>query len=198
MLTYARADPAADVRPHAVEIGEGGVISLIATTPRGPLPLDVRLRGGFNVENVLCAVAVAEVLELPHDGRARGDRGGTGRARPVRAGRRGPAVHGARRLRAHARRARERAALGARDHRRAADLRVRVRRRPRPRQAPAHGRGRRAAWPTRRSSRPTTRAARIRRRSSPRSRPASTWTSSSTGEPRSSGPSRRPAPATSS
>ena len=33
---------------------------------RGPVPLDVRLRGGFNVSNVLCAVALAELLELPH------------------------------------------------------------------------------------------------------------------------------------
>jgi UDP-N-acetylmuramoyl-L-alanyl-D-glutamate--2,6-diaminopimelate ligase len=67
VLTYTRArDADADVRPHAVEIGAGGAIALIATTPRGPLPLDVRLRGGFNVENVLCAVALAELLELPH------------------------------------------------------------------------------------------------------------------------------------
>ncbi len=67
VLTYARASDAdADVRPHAAEIGAGGAIALIATTPRGPLPLDVRLRGGFNVENVLCAVALAELLELPH------------------------------------------------------------------------------------------------------------------------------------
>jgi UDP-N-acetylmuramoyl-L-alanyl-D-glutamate--2,6-diaminopimelate ligase len=67
VLTYARAsDSDADVRPHAVEIGAGGAIALIATTPRGPLPLDVRLRGGFNVENVLCAVTLAELLELPH------------------------------------------------------------------------------------------------------------------------------------
>jgi UDP-N-acetylmuramoyl-L-alanyl-D-glutamate--2,6-diaminopimelate ligase len=67
VLTYARtADADADVRPHAVEVSSGGAIALIATTPRGPLPLDVRLRGGFNVENVLCAVALAELLELPH------------------------------------------------------------------------------------------------------------------------------------
>jgi UDP-N-acetylmuramoyl-L-alanyl-D-glutamate--2,6-diaminopimelate ligase len=66
VLTYTRAGEDADVRPHAVEIGAGGVISLIASTPRGALPLDVRLRGGFNVENVLAAVAVAELLALPH------------------------------------------------------------------------------------------------------------------------------------
>ncbi len=67
VLTYARApDADADVRPYAVEIGAGGAIGLIVSTPRGPLPLDVRLRGGFNIENVLCAVALAELLELPH------------------------------------------------------------------------------------------------------------------------------------
>jgi UDP-N-acetylmuramoyl-L-alanyl-D-glutamate--2,6-diaminopimelate ligase len=67
VLTYARAsEAAADVRPYAVEIGAGGTIGLIVSTPRGPLPLDVRLRGGFNVENVLCAVALAELLGLPH------------------------------------------------------------------------------------------------------------------------------------
>jgi UDP-N-acetylmuramoyl-L-alanyl-D-glutamate--2,6-diaminopimelate ligase len=67
VVSYARGGDEADVRPHAVEIGPGGVISLIARTPRGILPLDVRLRGGFNVENVLAAVAVAEILELPHE-----------------------------------------------------------------------------------------------------------------------------------
>ena len=66
VLTYAASADEADVRPAAVEVGEGGAISLIAQTPRGPLPLDVRLRGHFNVENVLCAVAVAELLDLPH------------------------------------------------------------------------------------------------------------------------------------
>ena len=66
VLTYAASGDVADVRPAAVEVGEGGAISLIAQTPRGPLPLDVRLRGHFNVENVLCAVAVAELLGLPH------------------------------------------------------------------------------------------------------------------------------------
>ena len=67
VLTYAaRPDADADVRPHAVEVGAGGAIALIVSTPRSPIPLDVRLRGGFNVENVLCAVTLAELLELPH------------------------------------------------------------------------------------------------------------------------------------
>ena len=104
VLTYARASDAdADVRPHAVEIGAGGAIALIVSTPRGPLPLDVRLRGGFNVENVLCAVALAELLELPHAAVRAGIAVGAGRPGPVRGGRGRPAVHRARRLRAHAR-----------------------------------------------------------------------------------------------
>ena len=64
VITYARDGEEADVRPHALEIGEAGVISMIARTPRGLLPLNVKLRGGFNVENVLAAVAVGELLEL--------------------------------------------------------------------------------------------------------------------------------------
>jgi UDP-N-acetylmuramoyl-L-alanyl-D-glutamate--2,6-diaminopimelate ligase len=67
LITYARSGEEADVRPHALEIGEGGAIALIARTPGGLLPLDVRLRGGFNVENVLCVVALSELLEVPHE-----------------------------------------------------------------------------------------------------------------------------------
>jgi UDP-N-acetylmuramoyl-L-alanyl-D-glutamate--2,6-diaminopimelate ligase len=67
VLTYAVRSQEADVMPHACEVGDGGAISLIARTPRGLLPLDVRLRGTFNVENVLCAVTIGELLELPHD-----------------------------------------------------------------------------------------------------------------------------------
>ena len=65
VITYARSGDQADVRPHSLEIGDRGVISLIARTPRGLLPLNVQLRGGFNVENVLAAVTVAELLEVP-------------------------------------------------------------------------------------------------------------------------------------
>ncbi len=65
VITYARSGDQADVRPQALEIGDRGVISLIARTPRGLLPLNVQLRGGFNVENVLAAVTVAELLEIP-------------------------------------------------------------------------------------------------------------------------------------
>jgi UDP-N-acetylmuramoyl-L-alanyl-D-glutamate--2,6-diaminopimelate ligase len=89
VLTYAARGEEADVRPHAVEVGAAGAISLIARTPRGLLPLDVGLRGHFNVENVLCAVAVGELLELPHDAVREGIatvRGVPGRFEPVDAG----------------------------------------------------------------------------------------------------------------
>jgi UDP-N-acetylmuramoyl-L-alanyl-D-glutamate--2,6-diaminopimelate ligase len=90
VLTYAaRTDADADVRPHAVEVGAGGAIALIVSTPRGPVPLDVRLRGGFNVENVLCAVTLAELLELPHEAVRAGIssvRGVPGRFEAVEAG----------------------------------------------------------------------------------------------------------------
>jgi UDP-N-acetylmuramoyl-L-alanyl-D-glutamate--2,6-diaminopimelate ligase len=88
-LAYAAEEPSAEVRPRALEIGAGGAISLIADTPRGPLSLDVRLRGGFNVLNVLCAVALGELLDLDHHHVAAGIaavRGVPGRFEPVDAG----------------------------------------------------------------------------------------------------------------
>ena len=89
VLTYAGSGDEAAVHPHALELGEGGAIALIARTPRGLLPLDVRLRGGFNVENVLLAVALAELLELPHEAVRAGIasvHGVPGRFEPVDAG----------------------------------------------------------------------------------------------------------------
>jgi UDP-N-acetylmuramoyl-L-alanyl-D-glutamate--2,6-diaminopimelate ligase len=91
VLTYAAAGDVADVRPHALEVGAGGAIAMIARTPRGLLPLDVRLRGLFNVENVLCVVAVGELLELPHEAVRAGIAslaGVPGRFEPVDAGQR--------------------------------------------------------------------------------------------------------------
>jgi len=89
VLGYSARVPDAAVRPHALELGAGGAVSMIALTPRGLLPLDVRLRGDFNVENVLCAVAISELLELPHQavraGIASMD-GVPGRFEPVDAG----------------------------------------------------------------------------------------------------------------
>jgi UDP-N-acetylmuramoyl-L-alanyl-D-glutamate--2,6-diaminopimelate ligase len=89
VLTYAARGEEADVHPQAAEVGEGGAISLIARTPRGLLPLDVRLRGTFNVDNVLCAVAIGELLELPHEAVRAGVAsvaGVPGRFEPVDAG----------------------------------------------------------------------------------------------------------------
>jgi UDP-N-acetylmuramoyl-L-alanyl-D-glutamate--2,6-diaminopimelate ligase len=89
VLTYAARGEDAAVRPQALEIGGGGAISLIALTPRGLLPLDVRLHGDFNVENVLCAVALSEQLELPHEAVRAGIaslQGVPGRFEPVDAG----------------------------------------------------------------------------------------------------------------
>jgi UDP-N-acetylmuramoyl-L-alanyl-D-glutamate--2,6-diaminopimelate ligase len=89
VLTYAAEGDTADVHPHALEIGAGGSIALIARTPRGLLPLDVRLRGLFNVENVLCVVAIGELLELPHEAVRAGIaalQGVPGRFEPVDAG----------------------------------------------------------------------------------------------------------------
>jgi UDP-N-acetylmuramoyl-L-alanyl-D-glutamate--2,6-diaminopimelate ligase len=77
------------VRPHALEVAGGGAIALIAHTPRGLLPLDVKLRGLFNVENVLCVVAIGELLELPHESVRAGIAslaGVPGRFEPVDAG----------------------------------------------------------------------------------------------------------------
>jgi UDP-N-acetylmuramoyl-L-alanyl-D-glutamate--2,6-diaminopimelate ligase len=89
VLTYAAAGEIADVRPHALEVAAGGAIALIARTPRGLLPLDVKLRGLFNVENVLCVVAIGELLELPHEAMRAGIAslaGVPGRFEPVDAG----------------------------------------------------------------------------------------------------------------
>ena len=89
VLSYAADDDRAAVRPQTVEIGAGGAISLVALTPRGLLPLDVRLRGDFNVSNVLCVVALSELLELPHEAVRAGIaalHGVPGRFEPVDAG----------------------------------------------------------------------------------------------------------------
>jgi UDP-N-acetylmuramoyl-L-alanyl-D-glutamate--2,6-diaminopimelate ligase len=89
VLTYASEGDEADVRPHELEVGAGGAVSLIARTPRGLLPLDVRLRGHFNVENVLCAVAIAEIMGIDHEAVRAGIAavpGVPGRFEPVDAG----------------------------------------------------------------------------------------------------------------
>ena len=102
-------DADADVRPHAVEIGAGGAIALIAAhaaraaaARRAPARRVQRRERALRRDARRAARAAAR-------GRAGRHRGRAGRARPVRGGRGRPAVHRARRLRPHARRARERA-----------------------------------------------------------------------------------------
>lgn len=56
-LSYGRT-PAADVAASAVESGFDG-IRFTAETPSGKIQVDSRLRGEFNVENILAAVAAA-------------------------------------------------------------------------------------------------------------------------------------------
>ena len=110
----------------------------------------LRLAARFNVENALAAAAAGLALGLPAEAVLRGlavTEGVPGRFEAVRAGQ---PFSVRRRLLAHARLARERAARRARRDRRPRDRRVRLRRRPRPRQAPAHGRHRRPAGRPRR------------------------------------------------
>ena len=81
----------------------------------GGIELGRACAGRFNVENVLGAVAPARLLGVDDEAIAAGLAAADGVPGPLRAGRRGPAVHGARRLRAHAGLARERARATARE-----------------------------------------------------------------------------------
>ena len=69
-LGYAVSAPA-EVRPVAVRGIETGIAGTFAT-PRGPVEIATRLRGRFNLSNLLGVTAVAELLELPHDALAAG------------------------------------------------------------------------------------------------------------------------------
>jgi UDP-N-acetylmuramoyl-L-alanyl-D-glutamate--2,6-diaminopimelate ligase len=61
LVTFGLA-PDADVRPERLELTPRG-----SRFRAGGLALETRLRGRFNVENVLAAVASARLLELPDD-----------------------------------------------------------------------------------------------------------------------------------
>src|ERR1051325_3936899 len=61
LLTYGFADDA-ELRPEGLESGPRG-----ARFRAGGVELETRLRGRFNVENVLGAVAAARLLEIPDD-----------------------------------------------------------------------------------------------------------------------------------
>ena len=68
LLTFGLADDA-DVRADELELGPRG-----ARFTAGGVELETRLRGRFNVENVLGAVAAAKLLEIPDDAIAYGVR----------------------------------------------------------------------------------------------------------------------------
>jgi UDP-N-acetylmuramoyl-L-alanyl-D-glutamate--2,6-diaminopimelate ligase len=68
LLTYGFADDA-ELRPERLESGPRG-----ASFRAGGLDLQTRLRGRFNVENVLGAVAAARLLELPDEAIVKGVR----------------------------------------------------------------------------------------------------------------------------
>jgi UDP-N-acetylmuramoyl-L-alanyl-D-glutamate--2,6-diaminopimelate ligase len=55
-----------DVWGRRVEL-DGGGISLEVETPRGTLEIESPLRGRFNVENLLCAISLALLADLPDD-----------------------------------------------------------------------------------------------------------------------------------
>jgi UDP-N-acetylmuramoyl-L-alanyl-D-glutamate--2,6-diaminopimelate ligase len=59
-------DQPADVWARRVELGGSGT-ALEIDTPRGRLSISSPLRGRFNVENLLCAISLALLVELPDD-----------------------------------------------------------------------------------------------------------------------------------
>ncbi len=85
---FPRAVNAADPYGRRLEaelrFGDGGEVTaehvrlqadrseLVVRTPRGALELTTRVCGAFNVENVLCAVALALLLDVPDEAIARG------------------------------------------------------------------------------------------------------------------------------
>jgi len=66
LVTFGFADDA-ELRPEGLDLGPRG-----ARFTAGGLELETRLRGRFNVENVLGAVAAARLLGIPDDAIARG------------------------------------------------------------------------------------------------------------------------------
>ena len=140
-------DSEADIRAREVRFDRAGS-SFLCETPAGTARFQTALPGLFNVENSLAAIAAAMELGASLEALPPALSPGRAGAGAVRAGRGGAGLRRARGLRPHARLARERAARGARDHRRPPARRIRSRWRPRPVEAPADGRAWRCAWPT--------------------------------------------------
>ena len=65
VLTYSLS-AGADVRATSLELDISG-LRLTAETPRGKVEVTSKLVGRFNAYNLLCALAVVEALEIPHD-----------------------------------------------------------------------------------------------------------------------------------
>ena len=87
VLGFALDQPA-EVRPTRLSIGPRGFAAEVAT-PRGPLAVESRMRGRFNVSNVVGVIAVAELLGLAHDAVATGIArvpGVPGRVEPIDVG----------------------------------------------------------------------------------------------------------------
>lgn len=93
-LTYAIAEESAAVSVRQAELSLVGIRAAIST-PRGEIEIRSALLGGFNLENILSAVATAEALGIGVDaitvGVAR-QRPLNGRLEPVDAGQRFPAL----------------------------------------------------------------------------------------------------------
>jgi UDP-N-acetylmuramoyl-L-alanyl-D-glutamate--2,6-diaminopimelate ligase len=63
-LRFGVESPSAHVRCEAYEL-RADRTELFVRTPQGALSLEPRLRGRFNIDNVLCAVTLALLLEVP-------------------------------------------------------------------------------------------------------------------------------------
>ena len=112
-LRFGVDSEAAEVRCEAFELRPDRTELFVRTPHRARSRSSRSLRGRFNVDNVLCAVALALLLDVPLGAIELRRRGDGRSARPLRAGRGRPGLRRDRRLRAHARRHRGRAGLGA-------------------------------------------------------------------------------------
>ena len=107
LLTFGLTE-GAEIHPEGLVVGPRG-----SRFRAGGVDVETPLRGRFNVENVLGAIAAGILLDIDEDDLAAGIQS-VGDPWAVRGGRRGAAVRCHRRLRAHARLSRHRAAGGAR------------------------------------------------------------------------------------
>ena len=148
-VSYSAAGGQADLSARDVTFDASGS-RFVCATPEGEIEVRIPLPGDFNVSNALAALSVAHALGLDLAAADSGPRFSRAGARPLRVDRRGPALRGGGRLRAHARLAGERARGRPPDHLRPPDLGLRRRWRPRPREAAADGPGGRGALRRRR------------------------------------------------